>query len=101
MQRVPLRVGDGEQRDLPDELDGGVRAGGAAARSRRGVRRLEGEPADARGRVGTFHHVILQSTFQLMVHVTNLAPGSDNPAVNTPVDDTLYDGPRIQSDTRE
>jgi hypothetical protein len=35
------------------------------------------------GRVGTFHHVSLQSKHQLMtasmVHVTNLTPGSDNP----------------------
>jgi hypothetical protein len=33
------------------------------------------------GRVGTFHHVILQPKHQLMtasmVHVTNLTPGSD------------------------
>jgi 4-hydroxybenzoate polyprenyltransferase len=37
----------------------------------------------AAGRVGTFHHVILQSKHRLMtasiVHVTNLTPGSDNP----------------------
>ena len=36
------------------------------------------------GRVGTFHHVSLQSKHQLMtasmVHVTNLTPGSDNPS---------------------
>jgi hypothetical protein len=35
------------------------------------------------GRVGTFHHVILQSKHQLttasIYHVTNLTPGSDNP----------------------
>jgi hypothetical protein len=35
-----------------------------------------------------------------MVHVTNLTPpGSDNPAVQTPVDDSQY-GPCHQSDTR-
>jgi hypothetical protein len=36
---------------------------------------------EPRIRVGTFHHVILQSKYQLitagMVHVTNLTPGSE------------------------